>query len=86
MCRFTLVVSLNVTGYAHYFVVPANASLPTIVDSQALTTQAANNLFSGYAVAATGTMNILTAFTNYSQIVQVPFCAQTHAVFYLLPL
>ena len=64
-------VSLNITGAAHYVVLPANSSLPTIVDSQALTTQSAATLFPGYTVAASGDMPIGTAFTDYSQAVLV---------------
>lgn len=70
-CRFSLVVALNITGAAHYVVLPANSSLPTVVDSQALTTQSAATLFSGYTVAASGDMSIGSAFTNYSQAVLV---------------
>ena len=67
-------VSLNVTGAAHYVVLPANTSLPTVVDSQTLTTEAAATLFSGYNVAASGDMTISSANTNYSQVVLVcPF-------------
>jgi len=65
------VVSLNITGAAHYVVLPTNSSLPTVVDSQALTTQSAATLFSGYNVAASGDMSIGSAFTNYSQAVLV---------------
>ena len=64
-------VSLNVTGAFHYVVVPANASLPTVVDSQALTTQASGDLFSGYNVAASGDMHITSAFKNHTQAVLV---------------
>lgn len=64
-------VSLNITGAAHFVVLPANSSLPTVVDSQALTTQSAATLFSGYTVAASGDMSIGTAYTNYSQAVLV---------------
>ncbi|DBA74581.1 TPA: hypothetical protein ACH3X2_009453 [Trebouxia sp. C0005] len=67
--QFSLVVSLNITGAAHFVVLPANSSLPTVVDSQALTTQSAATLFSGYTVAASGDMSIGTAYTNYSQAV-----------------
>ena len=70
-CRFSLVVALNITGAAHYVVLPANSSLPTVVNSQALTTQSAATLFSGYTVAASGDMSIGSAFTNYSQAVLV---------------
>ena len=70
-CRFEFVVSLNVTGAAHYVVMPANASLPTTVDSQTLTTQAADTVFPGNTIAASGDMPISTRFTNYSQLVQV---------------
>ncbi|DBB14474.1 TPA: hypothetical protein ACH3X3_004761 [Trebouxia sp. C0006] len=67
--QFSLVVALNITGAAHYVVLPANSSLPTVVNSQALTTQSAATLFSGYTVAASGDMSIGSAFTNYSQAV-----------------
>ena len=70
-CRFAFVVSLNVTGAAHYVVMPANASLPTVVDSQMLTTQAAGTVFPGNAIAASGDMSISSPFTNYSQVVLV---------------
>lgn len=64
-------VSLNVTGAAHYVVMPTNTSLPTVVDSQALTTQATSVLFQGNIIAASGEMNIPAPFTNYSQVVLV---------------
>ncbi|KAL0035306.1 hypothetical protein WJX77_000193 [Trebouxia sp. C0004] len=67
--QFSLVVSLNVTGAAHFVVLPANSSLPAVVDSQALTTQSAATLFSGYTVAASGDFPIRSAYTNYSQAV-----------------
>lgn len=69
-------VSLNVTGAAHYVVMPANTSLPTVVDSQALTTQAASVLFQGNIIAASGDMNIPSPFTNYSQLVLVRLLSQ----------
>ena len=59
------------TGAAHYVVLPANTSLPTVVDSQALTTQSASAIFGGAAIAASGDMAIPTAFTNFSQLVWV---------------
>ena len=62
---------MNVTGSAHYVVLPANASLPAVVDSQALFTQPAASLFAGFAVAASGDMLNVTAFTNYTQLVSV---------------
>ena len=71
LCRFTFNVSLNTTGAAHYVVLPANSSLPTVVDSQTLTLQAAALLFAGYNVAANGDMPIPHAYTNYSQVVLV---------------
>ena len=70
-CSFSLVVSLNVTGAFHYVVLPANDSLPTVVDSQTLTTQPAGALFSGYNVAASGDMHITKAFTDHTQRVLV---------------
>lgn len=82
--RFGLVVSLNVTGAAHYVVMPANASLPTVVDSQALTTQAAAVLFPGNSIAASGDMNIPSPFTNYSQLVLVCLLSLlTHCPYFL---
>lgn len=71
VCRFTFVVSLNVTGFVYYVVLPADASLPTIVDSQALTTQNASAVLNGAAITASGTVIVSTAFTNYSQLVLV---------------
>ena len=75
-------VSLNVTGAAHFVVLPANSSLPTVVDSQALTTQSAATLFSGYTVAASGDMAITSAYTNYSQAILVRMasvaCSSSH--------
>lgn len=62
---------MNVTGAAHYVVLPANTSLPTVVDSATLTTEAAATLFSGYNVSASGDMTISSANTNYSQVVLV---------------
>lgn len=78
VCRFTFEVYLNVTGAAHYVVMPANASLPTVLESQTLTTQAAGVVFPGNTIAASGDMSIPKPFTNYSQVVLVrpPF---THA-------
>lgn len=70
-CRFSFVVSLNVTGAAHYVVMPANASLPTVVDSQTLTTQAAGTVFAGNTIAASGDMPIPDPNTNYPQVVLV---------------
>ena len=73
-CRFAFEVSLNVTGAAHYVVMPANASLPTFINSQTLTEQAANTVFPGNIIAASGDMSISSPFTNYSQLVLVcPF-------------
>ena len=69
--RFTFNVSLNTTGEAHYVVLPANNSLPTVVDSQSLFVQAAASLFAGFNVAASGDMRIPNANTNYSQVVLV---------------
>ena len=69
--RFEFVVSLNITGAAHYVVMPANASLPTVVDSQTLTTQAAGVVFPGNTIAASGDMSITSPSTNYSQVVLV---------------
>lgn len=72
-CRFAFVVSLNVTGAAHYVVMPANASLPSVVSSQTLTTSAAGVVFPGNTIAASGDMSISSPFTNYSQVVLVCF-------------
>ena len=69
--RFSFVVSLNVTGAAHFVVMPANASLPTVVNSQTLTTQAAGTVFPGNTIAASGDMPIPEPFTDYPKLVLV---------------
>ena len=66
-------VSLNVTGAAHYVVLPANSSLPAVVDPQALTTQDVASLFAGNNVTASGDLNILAAFNDTPQVVLVCF-------------
>lgn len=64
-------MSLNVTGAAYFVVLPANASLPAVVDSQVLTTQNASAVLGGAAIAASGNVTIPRAFTNQSQVVLV---------------
>ena len=64
-------MSLNVTGAAYFVVLPANASLPAVVDSQVLTTQNASAVLGGAAIAASGNVIIPRAFTNQSQVVLV---------------
>lgn len=62
---------MNVSGKAHYVLVAASPSLPTTVDSQALTSQNASALLNGASIIASGETGVANPFTNYSQAVLV---------------
>ena len=74
-CRFTLVVSLNTSGAAHYVVVPNSPSLvsATSLNAAALSTQPATSIFPGTTIAATGDISVPQAFLSVTQTVTVGF-------------